>query len=48
VKHFLMEDWRLLGAQFGLGYAEAFRYIGPPSDYDARIREYADTHAEPL
>jgi LmbE family N-acetylglucosaminyl deacetylase len=48
VKHFLMEDWRLLGAQFGLGYAEAFRYIGPPPDYSARIREYADAHAEPL
>ncbi len=48
VKHFLMEDWRLLGQQFGLGYAEGFRYIGPPSGYDERIRAYANEHAEPL
>ncbi|MGH8104552.1 MAG: PIG-L deacetylase family protein [bacterium] len=33
VKHFLMDDWRILGEKFGLGYAEAFRYIGPAPDY---------------
>jgi len=48
VKHFLMEDWRLLGEQFGLGYAEAFRYIGPQPDYRERIRQYAEKHATAL
>ena len=38
VKHFLMEDFRLLGQQFGLGYAEGFRYIGPEPQYEDRIR----------
>jgi hypothetical protein len=38
VKHFLMEDFHLLGQQFGLGYAEAFRYIGPDPPYEERIR----------
>ncbi len=41
VKHFLMEDFRLLGQQFGLGYAEAFRYIGPEPQYEDRIRRAA-------
>jgi hypothetical protein len=41
VKHFLMEDFHLLGQQFGLGYAEAFRYIGPDSPYEQRIRQAA-------
>ncbi|MEZ5354446.1 MAG: PIG-L family deacetylase [Bryobacteraceae bacterium] len=45
VKHFLMEDWKLLGARFGLGYAEAFRYIGPPADYGANIRAWVDRNA---
>jgi len=48
VKHFLMEDFRLLGEQFGLGYAEAFRYIGPEPDYSANLRRYIDEHAAPL
>lgn len=48
VKHFLMEDWRLLGKRFGLEYAEAFRYIGPPADYNANIRRYVDQHAVAL
>lgn len=47
VKHFLMEDWKLLGQRFGLGYAEAFRYIGPPPDYSANIREWARKNAVP-
>ena len=42
VKHFLMEDWKLLGARFGLSYAEAFRYIGPAPDYGANIRAWVD------
>jgi len=48
VKHFLMEDFRLLGEQFGLQYAEAFRYIGPEPDYSAGIRQYVEAHAVPL
>lgn len=48
VKHFLMEDWRLLGQRFGLQYAEAFRYIGPDVSHTAAIRRYADAHAVKL
>jgi LmbE family N-acetylglucosaminyl deacetylase len=48
VKHFLMDDFRILGERFGLGYAEAFRYIGPPPDYSQNIRRYAERHAVPL
>ena len=48
VKHFLMEDFRLLGGQFGLQYAEAFRYIGAEPNYSERIREYALQHAVSL
>jgi LmbE family N-acetylglucosaminyl deacetylase len=45
VKHFLMDDWRLLGERFGLRYAEAFRYIGSEANYQANIRKYVDAHA---
>jgi len=48
VKHFLMEDFRLLGERFGLAYAEAFRYIGPDADYAQNIRRYAEKHAVAL
>ncbi len=48
VKHFLMDDFRLLGERFGLGYAEAFRYIGPPPNYTENIRRYAERHAVAL
>lgn len=48
VKHFLMEDFRLLGERFGLGYAEAFRYIGPEANYTENIRRYAERHAVAL
>lgn len=48
VKQFLMEDFRLLGEQFGLGYAEAFRYIGPEPDYDANIRKYVEGNSVAL
>ena len=41
VKHFLMEDFHWLGQQFGVEYAEAFRYIGPEPRYEDRIREAA-------
>jgi hypothetical protein len=45
VKHFLMEDWKTLGSRFGVGYAEAFRYIGPEPRYNENIRKYIDQHA---
>jgi LmbE family N-acetylglucosaminyl deacetylase len=49
VKHFLMEDWRRLGAMFGgLEYAEAFRYIGPEPNYQNEIMKYAKEHATAL
>jgi LmbE family N-acetylglucosaminyl deacetylase len=45
VKHFLMDGWRALGEQFGLDYAEAFRYIGPQPNYRENIQKYVDEHA---
>ncbi|MEP7362094.1 MAG: PIG-L family deacetylase [Acidobacteriota bacterium] len=48
VKHFLMEDWRLLGQRFGLQYAEAFRYIGPDASHTAAIRKFVDANAVKL
>jgi hypothetical protein len=43
-----MDGWKLLGEEFGLGYAEAFRYIGPPQNYRENIQAYVDKHAVPL
>ena len=48
VKNFLMEDFRVFGRQFGLEYAEAFRYIGPEPNFQEGIRKYAAAHAVPL
>jgi LmbE family N-acetylglucosaminyl deacetylase len=48
VKHFLMDDFRILGGLFGLEYAEAFRYIGPEPNYAESVRRYAGEHAVPL
>ena len=48
VKHFLMDDWKLLGERFGVGYAEAFRYIGPQPGYRDNVRKYVDEHAVKL
>lgn len=48
VKHFLMDGWRHLGEQFGVEYAEAFRYIGPPENYRENILKYVKEHAVPL
>jgi hypothetical protein len=47
-KHFLMEDFRVLGKQFGLEYAETFRYIGQEPDLRQAVRKYVDGHAVPL
>jgi len=43
-----MDDFRMLGRQFGLEYAEAFRYIGPPPVYLDNIMKYALANAAPL
>jgi hypothetical protein len=48
VKHLLMDDFRLMGRQFGLEYAEAFHYIGPQPNYRDNIRKYVDEHVVPL
>ncbi len=48
VKHFLMQDFHLLGQQFGIEYAEAFRYIGPDSPYEEKIRAAAMAQAVAL
>jgi LmbE family N-acetylglucosaminyl deacetylase len=48
VKHFLMDGWKNLGGQFGVEYAEAFRYIGAEADYRQNIRKYVDEHAVSL
>lgn len=48
IKHFLMDGWRNLGEQFGLQYAEAYRYIGPSQNYRANINRYVDENSVPL
>ncbi len=48
VKQFLMEDFRTLGQQFGVEYAETFRYIGPEPDYRANVRNYVAEHSVAL
>jgi LmbE family N-acetylglucosaminyl deacetylase len=48
VKHFLMDDFRTLGKQFGLEYAETFRYIGPEPNHRESVRKYVDEHAVAL
>lgn len=45
VKHFIMDDFRTLGQQFGVEYAETFHYIGPEPDFRATVRRYVDEHA---
>jgi LmbE family N-acetylglucosaminyl deacetylase len=48
VKQFIMEDWRRMGAMFGVEYAEAFRYIGPEPRYQDNIMKYVNDHATSL
>jgi hypothetical protein len=51
VKHFMMGDNRLLGAQYGLEYAEAFHYIGPPTSGPSpreNRQKYIDSNVVPL
>jgi len=47
IKDLMMEDWRRLGKEFGLEYAEAFHYIN--RDYgDTSVEEYVNDNAVPL
>jgi LmbE family N-acetylglucosaminyl deacetylase len=45
IKEFLLARNRELGAKYGVEYAEAFHYIGPPSA--RRIEDYVKEHAVP-
>lgn len=47
-KTFLMEDFHALGQQYGLEYAEAFRYIGRERDHQPAVRQYVEEHSAPL
>ena len=46
IKEFVLSRDRQLGRKYGLQYAEAFHYIGPPSL--SQIDEYIRKHAEPV
>ena len=48
VKNFVMDDFRALGKQFGVEYAETFRHIGPEPDFNASVRRYVQEHAVAL
>ena len=48
IKELLMEDWRALGKEFGLEYAEAYHYIGPSYGGYTSIQEYIEENAVPL
>jgi LmbE family N-acetylglucosaminyl deacetylase len=45
IKEFVLAGDRELGRKYGVEYAEAFHYIGPPA---ARIEDYVRQHTEPL
>ncbi|MGA2078232.1 MAG: PIG-L family deacetylase [Terriglobia bacterium] len=47
-KRYLLEDFHLLGQQYGLQYAEAFRYIGPDAPYLENIHRAAMQEAVDL
>jgi LmbE family N-acetylglucosaminyl deacetylase len=46
IKEFLLERNRVLGRKYGVEYAEAFHYIGPP--VSRRMDDYIREHAVPL
>ncbi|MBA7572314.1 hypothetical protein ES708_14093 [subsurface metagenome] len=48
VKEFLMKDWKILGEEFGLEYAEQFFYIGSETNYTQNFLDYAEKHSIPL
>ena len=45
IREFLLERDRTLGRQYGVEYAEAFHYIGPPH---SRVNDYVKQNAVPL
>ena len=45
IREFLLERDRTLGRQYGVEYAEAFHYIGPPH---SRVEDYVKQHAVSL
>jgi hypothetical protein len=45
IRKFLLERDRTLGRQYGVQYAEAFHYIGPPH---SRVEDYVKQNAVPL
>ena len=45
IREFLLVRDRTLGRQYGVEYAEAFHYIGPPH---SRVEDYVKQHAVPL
>ncbi len=47
IKDLMMEDWRQLGKQFGLEYAEAYHYIKREYGYTS-VNEYVENNAVPL
>jgi LmbE family N-acetylglucosaminyl deacetylase len=47
VRQFLLEDEKALGKKYGLGYAEAFHYIGPGQEYAAGLDQYIEQNAVP-
>ncbi len=48
IREFLLDGARELGRQYGVGYAEAFHYIGPGAGYAPRLEEYIRRNAVPL
>jgi hypothetical protein len=46
IKEFLLARDRDLGKRYGVGYAEAFHYIGPGEA--RRVEDYVREHAVPL
>jgi len=47
IKQFLLARRRTLGQKYGVEYAEAFHYIGPPPRRSA-IDDYVEDNAVPL
>jgi LmbE family N-acetylglucosaminyl deacetylase len=45
IRQFLLDDDAELGRQFGVAYAEAFHYIGPP---EGKVERYVQENAVPL
>ncbi|MBA7564823.1 hypothetical protein ES708_06491 [subsurface metagenome] len=51
IKHFQLEDEKVLGKKFGFEYAEAYHYRGPReivSGYAGNVEEYSRKNAVPL